>query len=157
MDGQRFPDDGQGCGADDSLLQGILGPNIQGKHMFLISFPRLFRAVAWGTMASFIAAQHVAIAGPHEEGIAAGQNANPAIRADITESSASGIVPGYTATPPERSLYGETDLSNRAESELAACAATPPNSMIHPTAARTRRRPVADSRRRPAQSRFFTK
>ena len=93
--------------------------------MFLISSPRLFRAVAWGTMASFIAAQHIAIAGSHEEGIAAGQNANPAIRADITESSASGIVPGYTATPPERNLYGETDLSNRAESELAACAATP--------------------------------
>ncbi|MDR1424965.1 MAG: conjugal transfer protein TraN [Azoarcus sp.] len=93
--------------------------------MFLISFPRLSRAVAWATMACFVVTQNVALAGPHEEGVTAGEAANPEIGTSISTSNASTIVPGYTATPSERSLYGEAKLTERAEAKLSACAATP--------------------------------
>ncbi|MCL2590057.1 MAG: conjugal transfer protein TraN [Betaproteobacteria bacterium] len=89
------------------------------------SSPRFLRAVAWLTTVSFVFAQHTAIAGPHEEGVAAGQAANPTIRANVNEPAASSIVPGYTATPPERNLYGQSDLSSQSDAALAACAATP--------------------------------
>jgi conjugal transfer mating pair stabilization protein TraN len=93
--------------------------------MSLSSYPRCFRAVTWLTTVVFIAAQQIALAGPHEEGVAAGQAANPGIRANVTEPASSGIVPGYTATPPEKSHYGQTNLSTQSEAALAACAATP--------------------------------
>ena len=43
-------------------------------------------------------------ASPHDEGLAAGQAANPLIRGKVTAPSASGLVPGYTTTPPERRI-----------------------------------------------------
>lgn len=85
----------------------------------------LSRAIAWLTISAFLVAQNTALAGSYEEGIQAGQAANPAIRANISEPSASEIVPGYTATPHEREMYGDSDLTNRADTVLAACASSP--------------------------------
>lgn len=85
----------------------------------------LRQAIVWITLASFLATQTAAVAGPHEEGTAAGQAANPAVRAAINTPSASSVVPGYTTTPPERLYYGEPNLSGQTSARLAACALTP--------------------------------
>ena len=63
------------------------------------------RLVAGITAACFLTTQTAAVAGPHEEGVAAGQAANPVARGSVTAPSATGVVPGYTTTPPERSYY----------------------------------------------------
>jgi conjugal transfer mating pair stabilization protein TraN len=99
--------------------------NSEERNMFLSTHPRLFRTIAWATISAFLAAQNIALAGSYEEGVAAGQAANPAIRANVTEPNASGTVPGYTMTPSERTMYGESDLTNRADAELAACVLSP--------------------------------
>lgn len=84
----------------------------------------LRQAIVWFTLASFLAAQ-TAAAGPHEEGTAAGQAANPAVRATINTPNASSVVPGYTTTPPERLYDGQPNLSGQTSARLAACALTP--------------------------------
>lgn len=81
--------------------------------------------VVWLTLASFVLTQTAAIAGPHEEGLAAGQAAVPSIRQTVNGPSASTAVPGYTATPPQRSHYGQPSLTGAANAQLAACALTP--------------------------------
>ena len=64
-------------------------------------------------------------ASPHDEGLAAGQAANPLIRGKVTAPSASGLVPGYTTTPPERRYYGQPSLSGAADAQFAACRSLP--------------------------------
>ena len=83
------------------------------------------RLVTWFTLACFITTQTAAVAGPHEEGTAAGQAANPVIRGTVNTPSASSHVPGYTATPPETTYYGQPSLSGPANARLTACASTP--------------------------------
>jgi len=85
----------------------------------------LRRIVVVFTLASFLATQTAALAGPHEEGTAAGQAANPVTRGTITAPSATSVVPGYTAAPPERLYYGQPNLSGQTSAQLAACALTP--------------------------------
>ena len=82
------------------------------------------RWVIWTTLFCFITTQTAAIAGPFEEGSAAGQAANPVIRGTVNTSSASSTVPGYTTTPPETTYYGQPSLSGAANARLAACAAS---------------------------------
>lgn len=65
------------------------------------------------------------MAGPHEEGLAAGQAANPVARGSVTAPSAAGVVPGYTSTPSERSLYRQPHLASQANARLTACIAQP--------------------------------
>jgi conjugal transfer mating pair stabilization protein TraN len=55
------------------------------------------RWVIWITLFCFVATQTAAVAGPFEEGTAAGQAANPVIRATVNAPSASNAVPGYTS------------------------------------------------------------
>ncbi len=85
----------------------------------------LRRIIVGLTLASFLAMQTAAVAGPHEEGTATGQAANPVVRGTITTPSASSVVPGYTTAPPERLYYGQPNLSGQTSAQLAACALTP--------------------------------
>ena len=74
------------------------------------------------TLVCFITTQTAAVAGPFEEGTAAGQAANPVVRSTLNASSASSAVPGYTTTPPETTYYGQPSLSGAANARLSACA-----------------------------------
>lgn len=74
---------------------------------------------------ALIFTQTYAVAGSHEEGVAAGQAANPVIRGTINTPSASTNVPGYTTTPPQTSLYKAPNLPAQANAQLLACALTP--------------------------------
>jgi conjugal transfer mating pair stabilization protein TraN len=65
------------------------------------------------------------VAGPHEEGVAAGQAANPVARGNVTTPGATAVVPGYTTTPPERSYYRQPNTSSQGSARLSACALTP--------------------------------
>ncbi|MCW5611697.1 MAG: hypothetical protein KIS83_13625 [Rubrivivax sp.] len=65
------------------------------------------------------------MAGPHEEGVVAGQAANPIARGNVTTPGATAVVPGYTTTPPERSYYRQPNLSSQGSAKLSACALTP--------------------------------
>jgi conjugal transfer mating pair stabilization protein TraN len=87
--------------------------------------PLLRQAVVWFTLACFLAVQTTAVAGPQEEGTAAGQAANPVASGAINATSAASVVPGYTTVPPERDYYGQTNLSGQANATLAACALAP--------------------------------
>src|SRR5574338_1429478 len=80
------------------------------------------RWVTWITLVCFITTQTAAVAGPFEEGTAAGQAANPVIRGTVNTPSASSAVPGYTTTPSETTYYGQPSLSGAANAGLAACA-----------------------------------
>lgn len=93
--------------------------------MLLANAPRLRHALVWLTLACFVSVQTTAVAAGHEEGTAAGQASLAPIRGAVNGSSASTVVPGYTATPPERGYYGQANLSGAANARLAACALTP--------------------------------
>ena len=77
------------------------------------------------TLACHLATQTSALAGPHEEGIAAGQAANPVARGSVGAPSATSVVPGYTAAPPERLYYGQPNLAAQGDARLALCATRP--------------------------------
>jgi hypothetical protein len=83
------------------------------------------KVIAWLTLLCFVTTQSAAVAGPADEGLAAGQAANPVIRSNIDTAHASTNVPGYTTTPPETSYYGQSNLTNQANAHLANCALTP--------------------------------
>ena len=76
------------------------------------------------TVLCFVMTQTNAIAGPHDEGLAAGAAANPVIRDNVSAPSASGVVPNYTTTPAETAYYGQS-LPGQANARLTSCAATP--------------------------------
>jgi conjugal transfer mating pair stabilization protein TraN len=81
--------------------------------------------VIWFTVICFLTTQTAAVAGPHEEGVAAGQAANPVARGSVTTPSASAIVPGYTTTPPETAHYRQPNLAAQGNTRLALCASMP--------------------------------
>ncbi len=83
------------------------------------------RAFTGFTLVCFIATQTTSLAGPHDEGVAAGQAANPVARGNVTAPGASSVVPGYTSTPAQRSYYRQPDLAAQANARLASCAALP--------------------------------
>ena len=82
------------------------------------------RLIIWITLFCFVTTQSAAIAGPFEEGTAAGQVANPVIRGTVNMPSASSAVPVYTTTPPETAYYGQPNLSGAANVRLSTCAAS---------------------------------
>ena len=82
------------------------------------------RRIIWVTLFCFITTQTAVLAGPFEEGTAAGQAATPVIRGTINTTSASSAVPGYTTTPSETSYYGQPSLVGAANARLSACAAS---------------------------------
>ena len=77
------------------------------------------KAVVWLTLACFVTTQTASLAGPHDEGVAAGRAANPVARGGITAPGASAVVPGYSTAPPERSYYGRPDLAAQGSARLA--------------------------------------
>lgn len=85
------------------------------------------KIIAYLILLLFYWTQTLAAAGPHEDGIAAGNAANPVIRGSIDQTSAATVVPGYTTTPSERAYYGQPNLSGQANARLANCALTPGN------------------------------
>ena len=82
------------------------------------------RLIIWITLFCFVTTQSAAIAGPFEEGTAAGQAANPVVRGTVNMPSASSAVPEYTTTPPETAYYGQPNLSGAANVRLSTCAAS---------------------------------
>ena len=78
------------------------------------------RRVIWVTLFCFITTQTAVLAGPFEEGTAAGQATTPVIRGTINTTSASSAVPGYTTTPSETSYYGQPSLVGAANARLTA-------------------------------------
>jgi len=82
------------------------------------------RLIIWITLFCFVTTQSAAIAGPFDEGTAAGQVANPVIRGTVNMPSASSAVPEYTTTPPETAYYGQPNLSGAANVRLSTCAAS---------------------------------
>jgi len=91
----------------------------------------LQRTVVWWTLVALaVTPTHAATASgsaqaAHDEGVAAGQAAQPAVRNSLQAPNAEAVVPGYTATPPERGLYGQPNLSSRSDAQLSTCALTP--------------------------------
>ena len=83
------------------------------------------QGVIWFTLFCFVTTQTASVAGPHEEGVAAGQAANPVARGKVNAPAATLVVPGYTTTPSERSHYRQPDLASQGNARLALCATLP--------------------------------
>ncbi|WP_136415855.1 type-F conjugative transfer system mating-pair stabilization protein TraN [Herbaspirillum sp. ST 5-3] len=83
------------------------------------------KAITTLTLFCFTWTQTAAMAAPHDEGVVAGTAANPAIRGSVNQTSASTVVPGYTATPPETAYYGQANLSAQANARLVNCTLAP--------------------------------
>lgn len=84
------------------------------------------RLTVWVMTQALVLVQTTAIAQTsHDQGVAAGRAANTAIRGMVNQPSATGVVPGYTTTPPEAALAGRPALGPEVSAKLAACAATP--------------------------------
>ena len=83
------------------------------------------KLIVWFTIFCFVTTQTAAIAGPHEEGVAAGQAANPVARGSVTTPSATTVVPGYTTAPPEATYYRQPNLAAQGNARLALCATLP--------------------------------
>jgi conjugal transfer mating pair stabilization protein TraN len=89
------------------------------------------RVIVWCTLTALIFTPVRADPGlqaaqaAHAQGIAAGQSVQSTVRSSLSESSASDVVPGYTATPPERDLSGRSSLSGMADAQLGDCMLTP--------------------------------
>lgn len=83
------------------------------------------KLVTWITLVCFVTTQTAAVAGPHEEGVAAGQAANPVARGSVTTPGATAVVPGYTTTPPESAHYRQPNLAAQGNARLALCATMP--------------------------------
>ena len=81
--------------------------------------------IAWFTIFCFVTTQTSAVAGPHEEGVAAGQAANPVARGSVTTPSATTVVPGYTTAPPESAYYRQPNMAAQGNARLALCATLP--------------------------------
>jgi conjugal transfer mating pair stabilization protein TraN len=90
----------------------------------------LQRALVWGLLAALVLPARAdpamtAAQAAHAEGLAAGQAVQPLVRDSLQAPSARAVVPGYTATPPERSLHGQIALDGARAARLAGCALTP--------------------------------
>lgn len=83
------------------------------------------RVIVWTSSFALLFAQNHALAGPHEEGVTAGQAANPYIQSQINTPNASAHVPNYTSTPPQAALYPSLNLSAQAQAQQLACKQTP--------------------------------
>ncbi|MCW5632013.1 MAG: type-F conjugative transfer system mating-pair stabilization protein TraN [Rubrivivax sp.] len=83
------------------------------------------KLIVWFTIFCFVTTQTAAVAGPHEEGVAAGQAANPVARSSVTTPSAGTVVPGYTTAPSESTYYRQPNLASQGNARLALCATMP--------------------------------
>ena len=79
----------------------------------------------WLAIIGLVCAAH-AWGQAHDEGVAAGRAANPTIRSFVSTPSASSVVPGYTATPPEIGYYGLPNLAAPSAALIAQCRTAPP-------------------------------
>jgi conjugal transfer mating pair stabilization protein TraN len=82
----------------------------------------LAKLAAVCTAACALLVPGTSFAQPHQEGVAAGRAANPVARNSINAASARGLVPGYTTSPPETSLYRQPNLASQGNARLALCA-----------------------------------
>lgn len=79
------------------------------------------RLTVWVMTQALVLVQTTAIAQTsHDQGVAAGRAANTAIRGMVNQPSATGVVPGYTTTPPEAALAGRPALGPEVSAKLAA-------------------------------------
>lgn len=79
------------------------------------------RLLVWLTLCALLTAQvRHALAQP--EDMAAARAANLAARGAVNAGQAAAVVPGYGASAPQSSLYGQPDLAGKAKELLAGCA-----------------------------------
>jgi conjugal transfer mating pair stabilization protein TraN len=83
------------------------------------------KVIVWFTLTCFVTTQTANAAGPHDEGVAAGQAANPVARGSVNATSATTVVPDYTTAPSERTYYGQPNLGAQGNARLSACLLTP--------------------------------
>lgn len=83
------------------------------------------RLIASITAACFTVTQPRSVAGPHDEGLAAGRAAIPAARSAVSAASAGGVVPQYGTSPPEARYYGQPNLGAQGNAALSNCATRP--------------------------------
>lgn len=80
------------------------------------------RPITFVTLACFVAVHSPGHAGPHEEGVAAGNAAITSVRPKVNPTDATANVPGYSTTPQQSSLYGKPNLGSEAAARVNACA-----------------------------------
>ncbi|NVD97709.1 conjugal transfer protein TraN [Massilia sp. BJB1822] len=85
------------------------------------------RAIALMTACSLLAVQSREVLAQTGADLAAARAANQVASGAVNAGSAAAVVPDYTTTPPERALYGRTDLAQQAREHLLLCAAQPGN------------------------------
>ena len=86
----------------------------------------LKRILVWLMVFTFVFVRVPAFAqSAHDEGVAAGNAANPVIRGLVTTPSATAVVPGYTTTPPETAYAKKASFGADIDAKLAACTSTP--------------------------------
>ncbi|PZQ01884.1 MAG: conjugal transfer protein TraN [Variovorax paradoxus] len=83
------------------------------------------RLLVWLTLLALAVPPAQADPTAHVEGLAAGQAVQSTIRSSVLSPSAQDVVPGYTATPPERAYHGQPELRGAASTQLTACTLTP--------------------------------
>ena len=83
------------------------------------------RLIASFTTVCFVVTQSTTVAGPHEDGLAAGRAALPVTRAAVTAPSAAQHVPQYSTTPAASTYYGKPNLGAQGNAALALCATRP--------------------------------
>lgn len=84
------------------------------------------RFIVWAMISTFLFVRVSVFAqSAHDEGIAAGNAANPVIKSTVNTPSATAVVPGYTTTPPETAYAGKASFGADVNAKLAACASTP--------------------------------
>lgn len=83
------------------------------------------RTMAWVMAVTWLAAQQHALSALAQDDLAAARAANASARNAVSTTSASTVVPGYTASPPQTVLYGQSNLGAQGRAQLALCALSP--------------------------------
>ncbi len=80
------------------------------------------KIITWAVLFCFCANQTLIFAAPADEAAANAAAANIQFQGFISTPSASAVVPGYTANPPETSYYGNPNLSTFSSARVSSCA-----------------------------------
>lgn len=82
------------------------------------------RSLIWLTLLAQFAATP-AQAGPHDEGLSAGRAANVVSRPAVNAGRAAEVVPGFSGSAPQTSLYRQPNLNAQGRTRLTQCATQP--------------------------------
>jgi conjugal transfer mating pair stabilization protein TraN len=79
---------------------------------------------AWITLCALLTGQ-ARFALAQSDDMAAARAANGIARGTVNAGAAASVVPGYTTSVPQSSLYGQTNLATQAQAQLALCGLHP--------------------------------